>query len=215
MQPFVFDRDFDDELEGEQARATAPLKALITLAELEAARAEGYARGHAEGLAAGTTEAESRLQAGFEAEVAATLAQLLPEITALRDARAAHHQSLEQDLLRMTRALATALIPEIEARFGLRRLEAFCRQALRMAEGQGGLELHLPPATLEAVGRHLGPALTAAGAPVRLVADDTLPPGSASARWDQGRADFAQSRLHQDLLSTLSHFSPPATPDRS
>lgn len=215
MQRFVFDRDFDDELEGELVLASAPQIARITPAELEAARAEGYASGHAEGLSTGTAEAEARLQAGFEAEITTTLAALLPELTALREARAAHHQSLEQDLLRLTRALATALIPEIEARFGLRRMEAFCRQALRMAEGAAGLELHLPPATLAAIRSHLGPALTAKGAPVRLTPDESLAPGSASARWDQGRADFAQPKLHQDLLTTLSHFSPPATPDRS
>lgn len=211
MLSFEFTRDFDREIEAEtaslaQARQAAT-RPQISPEELEAIRAAAFAEGQAEGLKQGVAEAEARLNAGFEAQMSETLAALLPGLTALREARAAHHAGLERDLLRLIHALAARLLPEIFTAFAPARIAAFCRDALRMAEGPGGLELRLPEALCPQIEAALQGALTAEGAPVRLIADPGLSPGMARASWDQGRASHDEAGLHQALLATLAGLS--------
>ena len=218
MLSFEFTRDFDSEIEAENASVQnarhAATRPVITPADLEAARAAAFAEGQAEGVKRGISEAEARLSAGFEAQMSETLAALLPELTALRAARAAHHDGLERDLLRLINALAQRILPEIFTAYAPARIAAFCRDALRMAEGPGGLELRLPAALCPQIEAALGAALTAEGAPVRLIADPLLGPGMAQASWDQGRASHAEAGLHQALLATLAGLSqfPQSTP---
>lgn len=216
MERLRFDRDFDDELEAELRAGQVPApRPALSPAELDAIRSEAYERGRAEGLEQGRTEAETRVTGSLEAQSAASLAALLPLLEELRQTRAQHHQALEQDLLRLVQALAQRVLPEIFEAYGVRRLEAFCRRALRMAEGQGGLTLRLPVDVHPEISRNLGSVITVHGAPVELIADPDLPPGTARAEWDQGEAEQSEAALHEILRATLTHLSTPANPDRS
>lgn len=216
MTGFLFDRDFDAELETEARRQVAGPKAeaappdpAVLAAEREALVAAAFAEGHA----AGQAEAEARVRETIESEVAQTLSALRPEIEALVAGLSRHRAQSSADLARMCHFLAQALLPEILERFGARRIEAFCRRAARMAEGPEGAEIRLPPALLAEIGPRLGGLSTASHAPVRLVADPALRPGEARAQWRAGRADYAAETLHAELLATLSSIAQPPAPD--
>lgn len=218
-QLFFFDRDFDDELENETRSAKAPSvgqsRPALTEAELDAIRAEAFAAGKAEGIAEATAETEARMKADTNNLLAASLTNLLPEIQSLKESRQAHHNQLEADLMRLVHSLAEKTLPEIFTAFSTKRVLAFCRRALAMAEGQAGLELRLPEAVFAQIETALSAATTSAGAPVKLTKDPDLSPGQVLALWDQGRAEYALDRLHGDLLAALTQISPKSIEDRT
>lgn len=215
MAGFLFDRDFDQELEAEARveAAPAPREAgpdpRLIAAQLAAAREAAYAEGEAAGFAA----AEAELRAALESDIATTLAGLVPEIAAIRAELAAHQRQSSRDLAQMCHFLAERLLPELLERFGPRRLEAFCRRAARMAEGPAGAEIRLSPRMQAELAPVLGDLGTASGAPLRLVADPALSDGEARASWVAGRADYAAEVLHAELLSTLSSIAQSPAPD--
>lgn len=215
MSGFLFDRDFDQELEAEAALPLAPTPIEVgpdprqIATQIEAARQAAYAEGHAAGFAAGESEA----RAAIEADIGQTLTALLPQIEALSAGAAAHRQRSSQDLAQMCLFLAERLVPEIEAQFGARRIAAFCRRAARLAEGPEGGEIRLSPQMFEAISPALQGLSTATNAPMRLIADPDLAIGEARATWLHGRADYAAEELRRELLSTLSSIAQTAAPD--
>lgn len=208
---FLFDRDFDAEAAAgliPAPRADLPSAPLSLSAEdlaarLDAARREGHDQGYAAGLAEGQRQAAE----DSASRAAASLAELVPQIATLRGALSQHRATRERDLIRLTQALAERLLPEIATRFGPRRLSAFCRRALALAEGPGGLTLEVPPRALARLQSEFSTALTGSGAPLKLLAAADLADGAARARWTGGAAHFHPEALMTEILATLDLLS--------
>ena len=200
MTSFLFERDFDQEIETE---GQAPVPEVVgpdpaRMAELlRQAREEAFEAGRSEGYAT----AEAEMQASLLAEQNATLAALLPQIEALRQNEAAHRRQMEQDLTGLTLFLAQNILPEVLEAFGARRIKAFVRQALRMAEGP--LEIRLSAPMHEALAPILSPLSTGQGASVRFLADESLNRHEARALWLGGGATYDSKSIHDALLNTL------------
>ncbi|RRH69874.1 FliH/SctL family protein [Falsigemmobacter faecalis] len=209
---FLFDRDFDAEDAAALPAAAQhlpelPIRVSLTAEELAAELARARTEGRDEGHAAGLTEGRRAAEEEGSARATASLAALAPEIAALRGALSHHRKERERDLIGLTRALAERLLPEFGPRFGPRRLEAFCRRALSLAEGPGGLTLEVPPAALPRLQSEFATTQTAGGAALRLLPAEDLAPGAARARWTAGHADFHPEALLTEILATLDLLS--------
>lgn len=215
MSSFLFDRDFDQELEAEARVPAPPAPAIVgpdpaaLAGQLAAVREAAFAEGHA----AGSAETEARLAETIDTEIAASLNALLPQIEALEAGLVRHRHHASQDLARMCLFLAERLLPEVLTQFGTRRIEAFCRRALRLAEGSAGAEIRLSPQMHAELHPVLGNLSTSSGAPLRLIADPALSNGTAEASWQSGRAEYAAEELHAELLATLSSIAQTPAPD--
>lgn len=206
---FLFERNFDDEAEASSLPIN-PQGPALSAAEAARLRAdafeEGQKAGFAAGEAAGRAQALGEFAATTEARVAELLATLTPQIAQMRAELAGRHLARERDLIALCHSLARQFWPELQMRFSARRLEAFCRRALHLAEGPQGLEITLHPDDLAALSAALGAQTTAEGAPLLLRADPTQRPGTARATWAQGAAEFAPEQIANALFSTLDQL---------
>lgn len=199
MSAFLFERDFDQEIEEEALSGivpegpTGPDPVL-----LEAIRREAFEAGRAEGHAQGLEEGRAEIRDSLTARETETLEALAPAVKSLIDDHAQHRRNLETDLARLTLALAQKLLPEVRAQYGERRIMAFAKRALHLAHGSGTLQLTLS----DQMHAQLAPRLIPLG-DMQLKADPDFAPLQAHAQWSQGEAHFAEEKLHEALLSTL------------
>lgn len=201
MSSFLFERDFDLEIEAEGQDPAPPVLSgpdPARLAEMmRQAREEAFEQGRAQGAA----EAEASLREGLLANQAASLAALLPQIEALSAHAGAHRLQMERDLAALTLFLAQNLMPEVLERFGAARVKAFVRQSLRMAEG--GLDIRLSTSMHEALSPEFAGLTTAGGATVTFGADAELSLHEARASWVGGGAKYDYQRIWDALLNNL------------
>lgn len=217
MSGFLFERDFDQEIEAERHAGLHPeAQDDHGQSQREAtAFADGHAQGYSEGVAAGRAAALAQAEADIAQRETEALQALLPEIAALSADAARHRHQRDVDLAQMCLALARQALPEVLERFGQRRLEAFCRRALALAEGPEGVEIRLAPAVFTALSAKLSLAATPAGAALRLTQDASLAPHEARATWAGGGADYAADLLGHDILSTLDILAQAPMPGSS
>lgn len=214
MPAFLFERDFDQEMEAEK-RSVTPEEGprMFSVEEVEELRQKAFEEGRAEGEAAGFAAGEAEALASIHAVQTETLRELSPLVAAIRAEQGQYNRAREHDLLQLVLFLAQAVLPEVEERFGRRRIEAFCRRALKMAEGDQGLEIFLSPQMHEELSEAFRGTTTAEGAPLRLLADPELPVLGARAQWASGSADYAAERLRTELLTTLQSLAQSTAPD--
>lgn len=211
MGGFLFDRDFDAEIEAErQVQLSDPAQDPVAAAAArarETALQEAEARGHAAGLTEGHAAGRAEALAEIAAQEAACLQALLPAIDGLRQDLTRHRQQRERDLAQMCLDLAERLWPELSRHYRASRIEAFCRTAMRIAEGQSGIDLFVPADLAAAIEAKLQEGRAHAATTLHLSADPALAPTQARATWAGGGAEFATDRIAQQLLTTLHQLA--------
>lgn len=199
MSAFLFERDFDQEIEEESLSDSLPQGPIgPDPVMLEAIRREAYEAGLAQGHSQGLEEGRTEMRDSLMARETQTLEGLMPLLQVITQDQARHRKQLETDLARLTLALAQKLLPEVRALYGDRRLTAFAKRAVHLAQGSGSLQLTLSPQ----MHAQLAPRLSPLG-PMQITADPDFAPLEAKAHWPQGAAHYAEEKLHDALLSTL------------
>ncbi|MWD28485.1 hypothetical protein E0K89_013455 [Aquicoccus sp. SCR17] len=214
---YFFDRDFDREIELEQAEATRLAHARYTEEELreavEIARLEGRAQGHAEGRAEALAEAE---QADRHREADA-LEAVGPRIEALLQQAETHQQVLERQVVRFALSVFEKIIPELMDSRGTIRAENEVRAALAIALGSASVRVFLPSQVAAAHGLALEEAAQRLGhaGRVEVMGDIALAPGEARVEWDNGFMEYSYGVICNRILTALRAASalPDAVPE--
>ena len=202
MSDFLFERDFDQELEAEGYVAPAPQEVHYSKAQLAEAIAAARAEAFAEGEAAGRQAAEAELRESLLADQVKVLTELRQELALLLERQGAARRQLEFDLGALCLFLAQNLVPEYLTAFGPRRIRAFARQVVAMAEGD--LEITLAPELSQIIAQDLAELPRAKGAGLKVLADPALGRAELRAQWAGGGAEYNYQHMLEAMLATFT-----------
>lgn len=170
---------------------------------------EGLARGHAEGHAAGRAEAERTLQAELAQRSRQGASAASAALEALLAHRAEDRRLLDTELRAALVAALEALFPVLLARAAGGEVVALLAGALT-ERAADAITLRAHPDTLAAAQAEGFPGETHADR-VRLLPDDTLPPGQAEAAWADGGLVYDPVALRAQVLAILGAAVPAET----
>ncbi|MDJ0390352.1 hypothetical protein QMO56_19755 [Roseomonas sp. E05] len=191
----------------EDGSAAARLRAeeRIRATALEAGRQrgleEGLERGRAEGQAAGRAEAERALQAEMTQRSRQGAAAAAAALEALLARRAEDRRLLDTDQRAAVVAVLEALFPVLLARAAGGEVVALLAAALT-ERAADTITLRAHPDTLAAAQAEGFPGEPHAER-IRLLPDDTMPPGQAEAAWTDGGLVYDPAALRAQVLAIL------------
>ncbi|PWE49446.1 hypothetical protein DEM26_13450 [Thioclava sp. NG1] len=211
----VFQRDFDEEMQAEDARRAAERLRVFTQADLDAAAAAARAQGFEAGRAQGRNEATTEITTSLEARQTEALEKLSPEITALLGNQLAHQAALERHLCGFALRVCEKVFPEFIESCSTARVETQIRRAMEIALRKPSLTIRLSPANVTG----LTPVIEASAGPnspaLNIVADPALADGDIHADWEDGVMDYSFETVCRSILIALRQtISPQATPIR-
>ncbi|MHA6345258.1 FliH/SctL family protein [Roseivivax sp. CAU 1761] len=204
---FIFDRDFDRELEIERGGPAAAGDALVSYGESDLAercaeaRAEGRAAGFEEGRAAALAQARDEMAAARQAALEA----LTAAVAGLAEQADAHRALLEQEAADLFARLAETLAPEAVARLAEGRLRAEMLDGLRLAVGSARVRVRLAPDSAT----RLAPEIARAAEPlglsgrIEVLPDAEMAEGDGRVEWDDGFAEHSFAQLCERLSGAL------------
>jgi len=197
---FLFDRSFDlPDAPRPLSRKTAmPPEPTFTKAELEAARAAGFAEGHRQALDETAQSIEARAAAALQT-LAATIAEALKSRE--HAAEAAQRRALET-----IRAIMRKAVPALCRTAPLLELETLVSECVREAFDEPRIVLRVADGVFDAMQQRLAAITGGAGfaGKVVLLADDSLDPADARVEWAEGGAERDTKRLLRDIDGALA-----------
>ncbi len=223
MRKFMFDTSFDTEPEPDDALAPAPDECIeaarseppppaISEADLEAARAEGFA--------AGLVEGEQSVVARMQVETAATLARIADQVGAAAEEMATIGPRAEERATAIGLAVARKLMPQLVRREGLAEVEAMLRDCLKDMFDEPRIVLRVGDALLDAVTERLTPIVSRSGFAGRVIviAEEGMATGDCRIEWADGGAERSAARIWREidaavarcLETSLEHNAAPA-----
>lgn len=202
---YLFDRDFDQEIEREQAETDRLAVARYTQEELDAALAEVRAAGAEEGRALGRQEAFAEAEETDRRRKVEALEALAPRVESLLQSGDAHQQALESQVVRFASSVFEKVIPEVMRSRAAARAEDEVRAALAIALGSSTVRVYLPPDAAAAHGLELEEAATAMGhgGRVEVFGDGDLKDGDARVEWDNGFMEYSFGVICERILTAL------------
>lgn len=193
MRKFTFDTSFDPD-EPEDAPAAPeveptepePPEPTYGQAELDAAVAAARAEGRAEGEAHGRAAAEREI----EATLAAALSAIAERMETLVAERRTADAGLEREAVRVARAAAARVLPDLARRHGLEELAAMVRDCLAELTEEPRVVVRVADALLDPLRARLDrePGVQSFAGHLVLLADDRLGPGDLKVEWADGGA---------------------------
>ncbi len=202
MQPhkFLFDRSFDlpDAPRAAARKVAPPPEPTFTQAEVEAARAAGFAEGRGQALAEMAQSIEARAAAALE-----TLASRIDEALQSRQhaAEAAQRRALET-----IRAIMRKAVPALCRTAPLLELETLVSECVREAFDEPRIVLRVADGVFDAMQQRLAAITGPAGfaGKVVMLADDSLDLADARVEWAEGGAERDTKRLLRDIDGALA-----------
>ena len=197
---FLFDRSFDlpDAARAVPHKLATPPEPTFTKAEVEAARAAGFADGRREALAEMAQSTEARAAVALEA-----LASTIEEALQLRQdaAEAAQRRALET-----IRAIVRKAVPALCRTAPLLELETLVSECVREAFDEPRIVLRVADGIFEAMQQRLAAITGPAGfaGKVVMLADDSLDLADARVEWAEGGAERDTKRLLRDIDGALA-----------
>lgn len=202
---FVFDRDFDTDIETVPRPGTARAGAIYTKEEYDAAIAAARADGYNDGRMAGRTEAlTSTADSEAERQIAA-LEAIGPHLARLFDDADRHHAVLEAQMLQFVLSVFERVAPDVAKALAIGQAEREAGEAIRMALGSAALRLHLPPDVVRASGEEIQrrARLSGFGGRVEIATDPSLVVGDLRAEWDHGVLTYSFNDICKRILDAL------------
>jgi flagellar assembly protein FliH len=197
---FLFDRSFDlQDAPRPVSRKTAPPpEPTFTEAELEAARAAGFAEGRRQALDEAAQAIEARVAAALQT-LAATVGEALK--SRQHAAEAAQRRALET-----IRAIMRKAVPALCRTAPLLELETLVNDCVREAFDEPRVVLRVADGVFDAMQQRLAAITGAAGfaGKVVLLADDSLDLADARVEWAEGGAERDTKRLLRDIDGALA-----------
>ncbi|ETX28906.1 hypothetical protein [Roseivivax isoporae] len=201
---FVFDRDFDREIEIERGGVGIAAEDAAEdeiLGRIEAARREGFEDGRVEGHRIAMAEAHAEMQR-LRLSALGTLAAGMQDLVAATDL---HRAQLEADAADFAFALCEKFAPEILGRLGPGRLRTEVLAALKLTLGAGRVRVRLSSDSAERLGPGIEAEAEALGldARIEIIRDDTLGPGDGRVEWNNGFMETHFASLCDRVIATL------------
>ena len=206
---YVFERDFDQEVELEAETEARLKRACYTpedlAAAMELARSEGLQDGHEEGRREAFAEAEET----DRRRQTEAIEMLAGKVAALVDGADAHAETLEQQMLSFVLAVFEKLAPELIQGRAFMRAEAEVRAAMAVALGTASLKISLPPDVFEVHGEMIEEAARSIGhdGRIEVYSDETLVQGDARVEWDNGFMEYSFNLICNRILTSLKAAS--------
>ena len=205
---YLFDTSFDEAAPLSPVVGRAPSEVNPLRAQIEAARAEGFAQGR--------TEALAELLRDVERRAADTLASLDRGIAELAAARAAIVRDTESQAIALLRAVLQKAVPALCRRDPAAELEALVARCLSEALDEPRVVLRVSDALFDTMQSRLDTITTANGysGKLILIADAALAEGDGRVEWADGGAERDTRRLMAEIDAILcrSLDTPPSAP---
>lgn len=201
---YVFDRDFDRELDHERQEAERRARACYSPEDLEAALADARAAAFAEGHAAGRAEGIAESQASSEALRSEALGALAPQLERLIGEADRHRAALEAQVLDFTLSVCEQVFPEVLGRSRDRALDRV-KKTIGLALGSACLRIMLSERALPLLRPEIERAARDIGlqARVELATDPALSEGDVRMEWDNGFMEYSFAGICDRILSAL------------
>jgi flagellar assembly protein FliH len=202
---YVFDRDFDRELDHERQEAERRARACYTPEDLEAALADARAAAFAEGHAAGRAEGIAESRASSEALRAEALGALVPQLERLIGEGDRHRAALEAQVLDFTLSVCEQVFPEVLRSRSQDRALDRVKRTIGLALGSACLRIMLSERALPLLRPGIEQAARDIGlkARVELAADPALSEGEVRMEWDNGFMEYSFAGVCDRILSAL------------
>jgi len=202
---FVFDRNFDGEVETRARLSEVRIGAVYTAEDyneaVEAAEAQGYEDGRVAGraeaaMAAADSDAERQLTA---------LESLAPAMTALLEDADRHHRVLEAQMLDFVLSVFQQVAPQVIEAQARVQVEREVDNAIRMALGSAILRVYFAPsahkegeAQVQRTAR-----LQGYGGRIEVKPDPDLAEGDVRVEWDHGVMRYSFDDICHRILDAL------------
>jgi len=197
---FLFDRSFDlpDPPRPVARKVAPPPEPTFSTAEVEAARAAGFADGRA--------QARDEAMQSIEARIAATLSLLASGIGEALQSREHAAAEAQRRALETLRAIARKAVPALCRTAPLLELEAVLGECLREAFDEPRVVLRVADGMFDAMQQRLAALTGTVGfaGKVVLLADETLDFADARIEWAEGGAERNTKRLLSDIDAALT-----------
>lgn len=218
VKKFMFDRSFDDELEGARPAAEEPEVVedepepepeapTFSEEDVARARADGFAEGHARGVGEAAEATERRAADAIE-RVADSVAALLADREAV--AEEAMRQAME-----VGTAVAAKMFPELHRRGALDEVERIVALAVERMADEPKLTVRVAEAVRDTVAERIGRLAETRGfaGRVDVVADAALAEGDCAVEWANGGARRDAARMEREISEIVARNLGSAEPD--
>ncbi|HSR70961.1 MAG TPA: FliH/SctL family protein [Kiloniellales bacterium] len=204
-EKFLFNTAFDFETLGTDRRPKRPTPK-YSEADLETARAEGYAAGREAGLE------ESRR--ALEHTVAQTLAALRERLQELIELERGSTERRDREALQAAVGVTRKLFPHLAGSRGLEEIEAIVRDCLERPRDEPRIVVRVADALLDTIQTRVTEEAARVGFEGRIVflGQNDLGPGDVRVEWADGGAERDESRLWEEIDAALRRAigGPPA-----
>lgn len=202
---FVFDRNFDGEVETKARLADVRIGAVYTVAEYDDAVEAAQAQAYEDGRTAGKAEAAvASAQSDHERQLTA-LEALAPAMTALLEDADRHHAVLEAQMLDFVLSVFQQVAPQVIESQARAQAEREVENAIRMALGSAILKVFFAPSVHkegEALAQRTA-RLQGYGGRLEVKPDPELAVGDVRVEWDHGVMRYSFDDICQRILGAL------------
>lgn len=200
---FQFDTDFDDQSTMEAADACvdeAPPEPVFAAADVEAARAEGYAAGRDAGLSEARSEIENA--------IAKALAAIGEQLAALRTAHTDAWAACERRALALAAAITRKIVPDLARESALDTIAQRIADALPHLIEEPRVVIRVPDDILDALQDRIATITESSGFSGQciLLSERELSGPDCRIEWADGGIDFDARRLWQEIDSAVDGY---------
>ncbi|MGC9370117.1 MAG: hypothetical protein ACP5DX_11315 [Paracoccaceae bacterium] len=202
---YIFDRDFDSELDRERQEAERLSRARYTTEDMEAALAQARAEAFRDGHGAGRAEGLAQARGDAEALRAEALGALGPQLERLIGAADRHRAALEVQVLDFTLSVCEQVFPEVLRGCSHDRALDRVKKTIELALGSSCLRIMLSERALPLLRPEIERAAQAVGLDARLeiAADPALAEGDVRMEWDNGFMEYSFADVCDRILTAL------------
>jgi flagellar assembly protein FliH len=221
LERFLFDYDFDAEVEAERQPAAPPdpreepgapcepeaLPAQYTEADLEAARAESYQAGYDLGIDTGRSQGREEAETESTEAARAALSQVAQQLESLVGALDDTEARRDREALELAIAVTRRLFPELQRREGLREIETLVTDTLQRLRETPLVVIRAGGATLSVLQerKETLAELTGFEGKLRVIEDDTLDPADVRVEWSDGTAERDTDGLWRQIDRAIAN----------
>ncbi|QFT47379.1 flagellar assembly protein H [Roseivivax sp. THAF40] len=201
---FIFERDFDRELDSEQG-VSPPSERMYSESEVQTkiqlATEAAYARGQDAGWRTAHTEAMGQA----ERQHLAALEQLGSQLRSLMEGEANHRSKLEDDVVALVKAVLTKVLPDLQSQLSRTRLENEILAHVKLALGSSTLRIRVSTLDLPQLKDTILRKADTLGVTsrIQISSDAALSQGECRVDWDDGFMEFGFEKVCRSILELL------------
>ncbi|MGR3452362.1 hypothetical protein [Pseudooceanicola sp.] len=202
---FVFDRDFDGEMEVRARRSDVRIGAVYTEQEYEDAIEAAQKQAYEDGRMAGRTEAAMASAQSDQERQLSALESLTPAMAALLQDADRHHAVLEAQMLDFVLSVFDRVAPQVMETQAKAQVEREVDNAIRMALGSAILRVFFAPSVHKEgeVQVQRTARLQGYGGRIEVSPDPELAEGDVRVEWDHGVMRYSFNDICQRILGAL------------